>query len=63
MVRNAVKFNGVDSEVGLIAAGLRARTTELLANAKAGPSKKRKDGESDSPQPLKKPKMAGVAPS
>jgi transcription initiation factor TFIID subunit 2 len=39
MIRNAIKFNGPDSEVGLIAAGLRSRTTELLANAKAGPSK------------------------
>jgi transcription initiation factor TFIID subunit 2 len=58
MVRNAIKFNGADSEVGQIAAGLRNRTTELLASAKAGSAKKRKEGENGTPQPSKKPKLS-----
>jgi transcription initiation factor TFIID subunit 2 len=59
MIRNAITFNGADSEVGKIAEMLGTRMSELLANAKAGPSKKRKDGDGKgTPQPTKKAKLA-----
>jgi len=57
MIRNAIQFNGPESEVGQIALGVRNRTSELLANARAGPVKKRKEGEGDNPQVTKKPRL------
>lgn len=57
MVRNAIKFNGADSEVGLIAAKVRDHLKNAVANWKAGNSKKRKDGDkSGSQQPMKRHK-------
>lgn len=57
MLKNAIKFNGVDSEVGLIALAFEDRFQALLAAWKSGATKKRKDGEQDTPQPAKKIKM------
>jgi transcription initiation factor TFIID subunit 2 len=56
MVRNAIKFNGAESDVGHLATVLRNRVSEMLANAKAGSEKKRKDGEKPMPM-AKKPKL------
>ncbi|KAJ3895800.1 hypothetical protein GG344DRAFT_72802 [Lentinula edodes] len=57
MVRNAIKFNGADSEVGLIAAKVNDHLKNAVANWKAGNSKKRKDGDkSGSQQPMKRHK-------
>ncbi|KAJ3797877.1 TATA-binding protein associated factor Taf2 [Lentinula aff. detonsa] len=59
MVRNAIKFNGADSEVGLIAAKVHDHLKNAVANWKAGNSKKRKDGDkSGSQQPMKKLKSS-----
>ena len=58
MVRNAIKFNGADSEVGHFATALQNRVTELLANAKTSSDKKRKDGDKGSLPMAKKPKFA-----
>ena len=58
MVGNAIKFNGADSEVGILAAGLRDLYRRLLAEWKTGTSKKRKDGDQGTPQPTKKVKVA-----
>jgi len=38
MVRNAITFNGADSEVGQIAAHLQARARELVAGVRAAAS-------------------------
>ena len=53
MIHNALAFNGVDSEVGKIAAAVKKRFYELLNIAK---SKKRKDAETNG-QPAKKLKL------
>ena len=53
MIRNAVLFNGADSEVGQIAAMVKKRFYELLNIAK---SKKRKEAETNG-QPAKKLKL------
>ena len=53
MIRNAVHFNGEDSEVGVTAVALQARVQELLANIA---SKKRKDAPPNT-APAKKPKL------
>ncbi|KAJ3830293.1 hypothetical protein F5880DRAFT_1516515 [Lentinula raphanica] len=59
MVRNAIKFNGADSEVGIIAVKVRDHLRNAVANWKAGSSKKRKDGDkSASQQPMKKLKSS-----
>jgi transcription initiation factor TFIID subunit 2 len=58
MIRNAITFNGADSDVGKVAEVLRARMSELVANAKTGTSKKRKDGDGKgTPQPTKRAKL------
>lgn len=57
MVRNAVKFNGAESEVGRLAVDLRNRVTELMEVKTAGSGKKRKDGDKGTPQPTKKVKL------
>jgi len=55
MVRNAITFNGADSEVGVLAAKVRDYLKTAVANWRQGNSKKRKDGEkSGSQQPMKK---------
>ncbi|KAF9486524.1 TATA-binding protein associated factor Taf2 [Pholiota conissans] len=56
MFANAIKFNGADSEVGLIAIACAERYRTLLNAWKSGASKKRKDGDSATPQPMKKVK-------
>lgn len=53
MIRNAMLFNGADSEVGQIAMAVKKRFYELLAIAK---SKKRKEAETNG-QPAKKLKL------
>lgn len=55
MIHNAITFNGVDSEVGEFAVGLRNRITELLDMKSS--SKKRKDSDKLTPQPTKKVKL------
>ncbi|KAF7347442.1 Transcription initiation factor TFIID subunit 2 [Mycena venus] len=57
MVDNAITFNGLESDVGALATGLRDRFRELLKNWKAGANKKRKDGEKANSQPTKKIKI------
>lgn len=58
MFHNAVKFNGIDSEVGAVAISLRDQFRTLVAGWRSGPSKKRKDGDHGTPQPVaKKVKM------
>lgn len=58
MVQNAIKFNGADSEVGAIAVNFRQRVQELSGASRSGSSKKRKDSEKSTPQPMKKIKTA-----
>jgi len=58
MIRNAITFNGADSEVGHIAVGMHDRVKELLSAIKVGTgNKKRKDGDKGTPQPTKKVKL------
>lgn len=57
MLDNAIKFNGIDSEVGLIANTVRQRLDELLTTWRSGGTKKRKDGDQGTPQPTKKIKI------
>lgn len=57
MLQNAIKFNGLDSEVGVIAVAVRKRTQELMLAWRSSGSKKRKDGEKGTPQPSKKAKI------
>lgn len=57
MLSNAIKFNGLDSEVGNITVTMRSRVHELLDAWKSGASKKRKDGDKGTPQPMKKVKL------
>jgi transcription initiation factor TFIID subunit 2 len=55
MVRNAIHFNGADSEVGIIAAQLQARIEELVANLKGvGTGKKRKESDKTNGAPANK---------
>ncbi|KZT27583.1 hypothetical protein NEOLEDRAFT_1130581 [Neolentinus lepideus HHB14362 ss-1] len=58
MVRNAITFNGADSEVGNLAVVMKNRYRELLANVKHQQAKKRKEtdskGGSATPQPTSK---------
>lgn len=56
MVRNAITFNGADSEVGVIAVAFRNKVKELSVAAKTGTAKKRKETEKGAPQPAKKAK-------
>jgi len=58
MLQNAIKFNGEESEVGLMAFTFRDRFRVLLSAWKSGTSKKRKDADQGTPQPnAKKVKM------
>lgn len=57
MLDNAIKFNGTDSEVGLIAITVRQRIDELMTTWRSGGGKKRKDGDHGTPQPTKKMKI------
>jgi len=57
MLKNAIKFNGTESEVGLISLAFEDRFGELLMAWKSGSVKKRKDGDQGTPQPTKKMKM------
>ncbi|KAF8910047.1 TATA-binding protein associated factor Taf2 [Gymnopilus junonius] len=59
MLNNAIKFNGADSEVGLIAVSFRERFRTLVNTWKSGSTKKRKDGESATPQPAAKKAKTG----
>jgi transcription initiation factor TFIID subunit 2 len=58
MSNNAIKFNGAESEVGAIAFDFRDRFRSLMSAYKSGASKKRKDGDSGTPQPSKKAKTS-----
>jgi transcription initiation factor TFIID subunit 2 len=57
MVKNAIVFNGASSEVGIVAAQLQDRVSDLLDNLRAAQNKKRKEGEKPNPQPHKKIKL------
>jgi len=56
MLKNAIKFNGAESEVGLISQAFEDRFRALLTVWKSGAVKKRKDGDQGTPQPTKKMK-------
>jgi len=58
MVGNAIKFNGEESEVGLIAAKMRDAYRRLISDWKSNLSKKRKDTDQPTPQPAKKAKTS-----
>ncbi|KAG6851364.1 hypothetical protein H0H93_005762 [Arthromyces matolae] len=58
MLENAITFNGLESEVGQITVNFRTKFNELMDLSKSGTSKKRKDGEKGTPQPMKKVKLA-----
>lgn len=57
MFANAIKFNGAESEVGVITAKARAKFKDLMDGYRQGASKKRKEGDKTSTQPSKKVKM------
>ncbi|KAH9486347.1 Transcription initiation factor TFIID subunit 2 [Psilocybe cubensis] len=59
MFHNAIKFNGIDSEVGVITVSLREQFRTLVAGWKSGPSKKRKEGDHGTPQPVAKKLKTG----
>ncbi|PPQ76864.1 hypothetical protein CVT24_008634, partial [Panaeolus cyanescens] len=58
MIHNALKFNGADSEVGVLSSSFHSRIRELCSAWKSGAAKKRKDTDSGTPQPSKKVKTA-----
>ncbi|KDQ63029.1 hypothetical protein JAAARDRAFT_29020 [Jaapia argillacea MUCL 33604] len=60
MIRNAIVFNGAESEVGKIAGVVKNRYRELLSSVK-GPTKKRKDTDraTSTPQPALKKSRVG----
>lgn len=58
MVDNAIKFNGEDSEVGLIALKMRELHRGLISDWKCNLSKKRKDIDRSTPQPAKRVKTS-----
>jgi len=59
MIRNAITFNGADSEVGKISYVVQDRYKDMLNNIKSGGgTKKRKEGDAKpTPQPAKKAKL------
>jgi Transcription factor involved in chromatin remodeling, contains bromodomain len=57
MIQNAITFNGAESDAGRLAVAVRNRMRELLENWKSGATKKRKDSEKGTPQPMKKVKL------
>ncbi|KAL4070551.1 hypothetical protein J3A83DRAFT_4244024 [Scleroderma citrinum] len=59
MIRNALTFNGAESEVGQIACIVRDKIKDMLSNIKSGGNgKKRKEGDGKgTPQPTKKVKL------
>ena len=57
MLSNAIKFNGLDSEVGSITVTLCSKVHGLLDAWRSGANKKRKDGDKKTPQPTKKVKV------
>ncbi|KAF9531853.1 hypothetical protein CPB83DRAFT_785561 [Crepidotus variabilis] len=58
MVDNAIKFNGAETDIGLVSVGIRDLYRRLLSEFKSSHSKKRKDGEHGTPQPTKKLKIS-----
>lgn len=56
MAANAIKFNGAESEIGIVAVRIRDLYRKLLTEWKSNLSRKRKDGEQSTPQPAKKVK-------
>lgn len=58
MVDNAIKFNGEESDVGLIALKMREVYRRLISDWKSNISKKRKDSDQSTPQPAKKAKTS-----
>lgn len=57
MLNNAITFNGLGSEVADIAIIVRSKFNELMESWRSGSSKKRKDGDKGTPQPMKKAKL------
>jgi transcription initiation factor TFIID subunit 2 len=57
MLGNAIKFNGLESEVGNITVTMQNRVHELFDTWRSGSNKKRKDGDKGTPQPTKKVKL------
>lgn len=58
MIRNALTFNGTESEVGQIAIIVRDKIKDMLSNIKGGGNvKKRKEDGKGTPQPTKKVKL------
>lgn len=58
MIRNAILFNGAESEVGRIAFIVRDRVKDMLSNIRSGGNvKKRKEEGKGAPQPTKKVKL------
>ncbi|KAF8079062.1 hypothetical protein FPV67DRAFT_1558205 [Lyophyllum atratum] len=57
MLSNAITFNGPGSEVADIAIIVRSKFNELMESWRSGSSKKRKDGDKGTPQPMKKAKL------
>ncbi|KAJ3512508.1 hypothetical protein NLJ89_g3473 [Agrocybe chaxingu] len=57
MVQNAIKFNGLESEVAPIALAIQRRVQELMSAWRSSLTKKRKDADYGTPQPAKKLKM------
>ncbi|KAI6031377.1 hypothetical protein BKA83DRAFT_4199448 [Pisolithus microcarpus] len=60
MIRNAITFNGTESEVGRIAVIVRDKYKDMLSNIKCGGgTKRRKEGDGKgTPQPTKKAKLS-----
>ena len=57
MIRNAIVFNGADSEVGKIAVLVRNKYRELMPGLKST-AVKRKGSDKGTPQPSKKAKLS-----
>ena len=57
MIDNALLFNGVASEVGVISVQVRDKYKDMVANVRGGAGSKRKGGEQGTPQPTKKARL------
>lgn len=60
MTDNAIKFNGPESEVGILAKQVAVRLSDMLENAQMSWAKKRKDGDAMNGilQPKKRVKLS-----
>lgn len=57
MVDNALLFNGVDSEVGILAAQVRDKYKDMVANVRGTAAKRKGSDKPGTPQPTKKAKL------